>query len=634
MPRVVHHLVLAFGLVLFGFVLIKTAWVCDDAYISFRTVHNFVDGIGLRWNLAERVWTYTNALWVLVMSPIYAITREMYYTSIFVSIGIALSTLVLAIRGLSRSIGVTLLIIAVFCFSKALTDFSTSGLENGLIHLLLIIFAIIFLTGTTGLKRLFWLSLVASLATLSRMDTILLCLPALAVAFWEVRGWPAIRLMALGFLPLILWELFALVYYGFPLPNTFYAKVYTGLPASTMAMQGVYYFLVTARMDPLTIAAIGAAIVGAFFIRERKTTAMTIGIALFLLYVLKVGGDFMVGRFFTAPLVCAIAILTQVKWPTTGWRTFTPAVVAVGIGCFSSQVPILSPSTFGTDVSRVILPPGIVDEREYYYQGTGLLTAKPGVQMPDFPWAKEGKQLTAGESVAIIDRCIGFKAFFAGPRFHFADSYSLVDPLLSHMPCETRRGWRIGHFERTPPEGYDRTLATGVNLIIDSSLHEYYDHLWTVVRGPIFTWNRFVEIGNFLLGKYDGLVEAYVHPPMTRVSYAQVSRPLKQGTPVNSAGVLHISRSGLLIDLEQMSHSPRLSVSVDNGDYYLLTFRRDETEVGTLDITRKVIYTGGLRVDEFEVPDSCRQAGFNAIHIGGHSGDDRYFVGHLILQVD
>jgi len=34
-------------------VLVRTAWVSDDAYMTFRTVDNFVQGHGLRWNVAD-----------------------------------------------------------------------------------------------------------------------------------------------------------------------------------------------------------------------------------------------------------------------------------------------------------------------------------------------------------------------------------------------------------------------------------------------------------------------------------------------------------------------------------------------------------------------------------------------------
>ena len=49
------------------FVLIRTAWVCDDAYISFRTVKNFLSGYGLTWNISERVQVYTSPFMLFIM---------------------------------------------------------------------------------------------------------------------------------------------------------------------------------------------------------------------------------------------------------------------------------------------------------------------------------------------------------------------------------------------------------------------------------------------------------------------------------------------------------------------------------------------------------------------------------------
>ena len=53
---------------LFSLALIRTAWMCDDAYITLRTVDNFVSGFGPRWNVAERVQAYTHPLWMFVLA--------------------------------------------------------------------------------------------------------------------------------------------------------------------------------------------------------------------------------------------------------------------------------------------------------------------------------------------------------------------------------------------------------------------------------------------------------------------------------------------------------------------------------------------------------------------------------------
>ena len=54
---------------LYGFFRsIDMAWVCDDAFITFRYAKNLVDGHGLIFNIGERVEGYTSFLWTMLMS--------------------------------------------------------------------------------------------------------------------------------------------------------------------------------------------------------------------------------------------------------------------------------------------------------------------------------------------------------------------------------------------------------------------------------------------------------------------------------------------------------------------------------------------------------------------------------------
>ena len=53
------------------------AWIGEDAFITFRTVDQFVHGNGLRWNVDERVQAYTHPLWMLAWIPFYATTRSL-----------------------------------------------------------------------------------------------------------------------------------------------------------------------------------------------------------------------------------------------------------------------------------------------------------------------------------------------------------------------------------------------------------------------------------------------------------------------------------------------------------------------------------------------------------------------------
>src|SRR5262249_49729235 len=74
--RDVSTLLLGIVFGVFVLVAIRTAWICDDAYINFRTIDNFLHGYGLRWNVAERIQTFTDPLWLFLVTASVAVTRE------------------------------------------------------------------------------------------------------------------------------------------------------------------------------------------------------------------------------------------------------------------------------------------------------------------------------------------------------------------------------------------------------------------------------------------------------------------------------------------------------------------------------------------------------------------------------
>ena len=116
-------------------VILKNAWICDDAYITFRTIDNFLNGYGLRWNPEERVQTYTHPLWMFIITSVVCLTGDFYYSTIgfsLVSTGAALALLFFGKKGcLAGALAAAIAVIS----SKSFVDYSTSGLENALAHL-------------------------------------------------------------------------------------------------------------------------------------------------------------------------------------------------------------------------------------------------------------------------------------------------------------------------------------------------------------------------------------------------------------------------------------------------------------------------------------------------------------------
>ena len=75
-------IVFAIFVLAFIFVVLRNAWIGDDAYITFRTVENFLSGYGLTYNIAERVQAYTHPLWMFLLSSVYFWSIE-FLISIF-----------------------------------------------------------------------------------------------------------------------------------------------------------------------------------------------------------------------------------------------------------------------------------------------------------------------------------------------------------------------------------------------------------------------------------------------------------------------------------------------------------------------------------------------------------------------
>ena len=535
MPMSRRNLLIGLALATFALLFLRTAWVGDDVYITLRTVDNFVNGYGLTWNIAERVQSYTHPLWMFLLTLIYLPTRDAYLTALLASLLASFATLWLVDRrGGFAALGVLTLLL-----SKAFMDYSASGLENPLTHLLLVLFFIAFIEKPSSPLHL---ALLASLIALNRQDVILFVLPALiylllsslslrgprstpkarssqrsnpraageSLASWE--GIASHKPLAktifhilLGFLPLLLWEAFSLFYYGFPFPNTYYAKLGAGIPASELLPQGLTYFLDSLQRDPLTLTVIFAGILLALWRGQIRERLLAIGSLLYIGYVLSIGGDFMSGRFLTSSLLVSVLLLVRLlRDLAPRWQYATIGAVVI-LGLFAT------PPNFILDLNQPRftehdLITGINDERAYYYPISGLLNYRPGRDVPfsGEGWVEHGKALRESGKAVVDEKNVGYVGYFAGPAVHIVDLYALCDPLLARLPVSGP--WRIGHFERDVPPGYLQTLRTGVNQIQNPSLAEYYDALALITRGPLFSRERLIAIWKMNTGQFNSLL--------------------------------------------------------------------------------------------------------------------------------
>ena len=107
-------------------------------------------------------------------------------------------------------------------------------------------------------------------------------------------------MMTLGLLPLIVWTIFSIIYYGTPFPNTYFAKM-DGDTFFSGLRQGIVYVADFAQYEtlPFILALIATGIV--IKSRHLKSILLLLGALLYIAYAVKIGGDYMRGRFFTAP---------------------------------------------------------------------------------------------------------------------------------------------------------------------------------------------------------------------------------------------------------------------------------------------------------------------------------------------
>src|SRR4029077_17106949 len=71
----------------------------------------------------------------------------------------------------------------------------------------------------------------------------------------QAGGRRALGTIALATSPAWAWVLFSLVYYGFPFPNTAYAKLSPGIEHAVLVRQGLAYLRNALLTDPLTLVA-------------------------------------------------------------------------------------------------------------------------------------------------------------------------------------------------------------------------------------------------------------------------------------------------------------------------------------------------------------------------------------------
>ncbi len=297
----------------------------DDAYISYRYAHNAARGYGLTFNVGERrVEGYTNFLWTVMMIPSFWLRVPVHRVAIAMGLGWAVGCVFLMCRGARDDPWGAVIAVLLLAADGSFALWAVGGLESTLFAFLVLGGALAYLRemGDPGARPLSgaWFALAAmtrpegvlvyALTGLHQVLTRLFRERKVATA----QDWQRLGLFVLIWGP---WYAFRWRYYGYPFPNTFYAKVTIG-DSGAQRERGLAYLdtFLGLHMGHLLLPFAMLALSGLPFTRDvgrHRDRLLQNGYFAFLvvaysLYIVYVGGDWSVGRFFV-PLLPAFYLL-------------------------------------------------------------------------------------------------------------------------------------------------------------------------------------------------------------------------------------------------------------------------------------------------------------------------------------
>ncbi len=512
-----------FSTIGFCLIVIALAWQSDDAYHGYVMSRHLCEGHGLVYNIGERSTASTCPLFTLIIALAYFFTREMYFTSLAVCALFSVAAYVILVFKLCRTKEQVVISFITLSGSQAFISYTTSGLENSLLFFLSALFMLtINKQENYNGKRMLILALLISLLAMARMDSVLIFVPVIVWIYLfrrdDVSFIKAVGIGIVGLLPFILWEIFACFYFGFPFPNPAYVKLGTEIAAGEYIKRGIMYTVYSALDDAVVVVIPAAAASLSLLSGKLKYMLISTGVLCYWIYIIRIGGDFMMGRHFTNMFFVSVCLLimmindkeTDVKrLPFIRSFFYCAAFLSVIFAATfgrTNGIQYLSGHKYSSQIS---------DEREYYYGTTGLYNnvlslIRTGELCIQNTWNNDATDDLRSEGLngGIIDNAAGILVYY-NPDLYLNDTYALGDPFLSKLPAEYNENWRVGHLRREVPHGYRASIWYDENRIKDDDLHEYYDKIRLITRGDLFAEGRLQTIIDMNLGKYKYLIDNY-----------------------------------------------------------------------------------------------------------------------------
>ncbi|WP_192796132.1 MULTISPECIES: flagellar motor control protein ZomB [Corynebacterium] len=397
-------------------------WMSDDGLIVLRTVRNLQAGHGPVFNIGERVEANTSTLWQYLIYVGGVLTHaRLEMVALALALLFTTGAGVIGVLASARFYrGATVILLPVgmlvyFALPPA-RDFATSGLEWGLsIFYLAVLWWVLLRWGFDDIAAPL-VGFVAGMSWLVRPELALYGGVVIIVLVVGAQSWRSRGVVLAAALPVPLaYEIFRMGYYGVLVPQTAVAKSASGAEWAS----GLNYlrdfshpYVLPVALAVISLMAGTAALGSTAQRRPVLVTGVFEACALVhVLYVLRVGGDFMHGRMLLLPLFALL--LPAAVLPLRLERSpiaLALAVQAVLIAGWSGTVAYRG---HPWEIPEKDSDLNIVDERGFYYETTGrdpqtepLLVAENFLTFPSMQGFPEALQLAENGEAAVLGLAI------------------------------------------------------------------------------------------------------------------------------------------------------------------------------------------------------------------------------------
>ena len=423
----------------------------DDAYISFRYAYNWAVGNGLVFNPGEHVEGYTNLLWVLLLGFAFKLGVEIPTAAQLLGIVFSIACLpvvyYLGQTFQSQNKGVGVLTAWFLAINGSFAFWVIGGLEVPLFTFLVLSASCVYVHSQVTQDRRVMIasSVLWGMTYLARPEGALLFLLTIIwfiihiIRSHKTQRWADLFYFILaGSVIIGLHMVWRLSYYGYPFPNTFYAKV--GSDFFAQMSRGLIYIRDFFRAYGLIFISVPIV----FLIRRSKlkfpTTYLLLLSGGYLVYVAGVGGDSLQCFRFIVPVLPLLYLIALESWyqiftfpsglTSRQWHvqlTRFLAIVIIGI-CFIA--------TFSMSKRGVYLLENTA------YGGSWVQTS--ALEDVYLGWKQAGMWLYLNTPIEdkIAVQPAGYIPFYS-QRFTL-DMLGLSDSHIAHLPIKTGGG-KAGH---------------------------------------------------------------------------------------------------------------------------------------------------------------------------------------------